>query len=271
MSKKKSLTPLQHADIEALRAKVARRREYLALLETELANTRILLQEFTDLYNARVAPLENEYARLQQMFEKLTAFEAPPESEWKGRVEGKRGHHGSPTGPSTAEEEAEAREAAKKDPEYERKIRDLFHQLAKQYHPDLAHEDDEKKRRAEIMAAINRAYTEKDLDALEAIAKQHDPKNPANANSPETELVRLTMELRQLESMVFEVEHAIRQLDLSPAMQMRSEMKGDRESGRDYLRGIERDFKARILDLQDQLIGLGVEIEFTQPEVNNKN
>ena len=69
------------------------------------------------------------------------------------------------------------------------------------------------------------------------------------------------MELRQLEMMIFDIEQTIRELDLSPAMQMRSELKADQEDGRDSLSELELQFRNRISDLEEQLIAMGAETE----------
>jgi hypothetical protein len=146
------------------------------------------------------------------------------------------------------------------DAAYERKVRDLFRRLAKQYHPDLAKDDENKKELARIMAEINQAYMAKDLKALESLAQAHtlsDKSSPL----PAAELARLNLELRQLDAMIFEIEQTIRELDLSPAMQMRSDSDDGRPHRRDILREMEADYRERIQDLREQLEGLGIETE----------
>ncbi|HEX9595361.1 MAG TPA: J domain-containing protein, partial [Anaerolineales bacterium] len=149
---------------------------------------------------------------------------------------------------------------APKDADYERKVRELFRRLAKRYHPDLAQDTEEKQRHAEIMAEINVAYMAKDLAALETLAaNQASP--DAFSNLPEAELARLALELRQLDAQVFEVEHTIRELDLSPAMQMHTDLHGERGGRRDLLTEMEAEYRGRISNLREQLMGMGVELE----------
>jgi hypothetical protein len=264
---KKSLSFPHNAELEALRARVLRRREYLDLLETELANTRAVVQEFTSLYNTRITPLEQERARLSKLLDDITADQAPPASGWRGRGRGpvSGGAYGSEEGPEQEPDPdrigrvPRKKKPAEKDPDYERKIRDLFRKLAKQYHPDLVGNEDQKKRNEEIMAEINNAYMAKDLEALLALEKTRS--NPTGLpTSPEAELAHLTLELRQLDAMVFDIEQTIRELDLSPAMQMRSDTRDDR----DILGELEAEFRTRISELQEQLLGLGVEINEAQ-------
>jgi len=61
--------------------------------------------------------------------------------------------------------------------------------------------------------------------------------------------------------MIFEIEQTIRELDLSPAMQMRGDANDGRPHRRDILREMEADYLAKIADLREQLLALGLEIE----------
>lgn len=267
MSAKKSITSPPDAELSALRAKVARRREYLDLLEVELANTRAALLEFTQLYNTRIGPLESLEKRLQQWLEQLTADQAPPDKEWHGRTQAKRNANGNSQDYSS-KPQTEKKSAASNDPDYERKVRDLFRKLAKQYHPDTAGDEKDKKLLQRIMAEINQAYSSRDLAALETLAKRNGHVVSGARSSPAAELERLKTELHQLESMIFEIEHNIRELDLSPAMQMRSELKADQCDGRDALGELEAEFKERIAILQEQLLALGADLDSIRSGTN---
>ncbi len=61
--------------------------------------------------------------------------------------------------------------------------------------------------------------------------------------------------------MIFEIEQTIRELDLSPAMQMRGDANDARPHRRDILREMETDYRSRINDLREQLMGLGLDEE----------
>lgn len=276
MSKKKSLiSPLQ-AELSALREKVARRREYMDLLELELGNTRSALQEFTDIYNQRIGPLENRQQQLQQMLEDMMADQAPPSNDWRGKKhEGQRrrsNSNGNGNGSTHYSQQdkpfTKHQPPPPPDPDYERKVRDLFRQLAKQYHPDVAKDDTQKKHNEKVMAEINMAYSAKNLEALELLAKARGIEATEPAQTPAAELARLETELRQLEMMIFDIEQTIRELDLSQAMQMRSELKADQEDGRDSLRELESEFRMRIAVLQEQLLALGADLDISEPGMN---
>jgi hypothetical protein len=56
--------------------------------------------------------------------------------------------------------------------EAQKLVRKLWKKLAQKYHPDLADDRDDKKRREQLMKLINNAYAKKDLDALKALEEK---------------------------------------------------------------------------------------------------
>jgi hypothetical protein len=256
---KKTLALQVDAEIQAIRARVLRRREYLGLLETELTNTRAIVQEFTQLYTERIGPLEKEQNRLSQLLEQWSIDLSPPTNDWRGRGKGPQ-KQSSPNGHHRDQEPIQRKKQTKKvDPDSERKVRDLFRRLAKRYHPDLAQEGEDKKVFEKLMSEINQAYMAKDLKALEALAQSNSPNSGGGSRLPAAELARLKLELRQLDAMIFEIEQTIRELDLSPAMQMRGDANDGRPHRRDFLRETEADYRARIEDLRERLLAMGID------------
>lgn len=263
MANSKSLTTRTQEEINELRAKIERQREYLDILEMELFNTRAYLQEFTDIYSREIGPLEVELSRLTDILEAETAYDAPPDpgEQFKGQAGGNNketgGQEKGGKGKHTRRNVAEAA----KDADYEKKIRELFRNLAKRFHPDLAGDDVDREQREKIMAQINEAYSSRDMKTLQSLAERAKASRNGSSRSPKVELARLKMELSDLEAMVFEVEHTIRELDNSPAMQMRTEYKIETQAGRDMLADLRESYQMRIDELREHLIDLGVEPE----------
>jgi hypothetical protein len=250
------LTKQTQEALKAIRAKVAHRREYLDILEMELMNTRQVLQEFSTLYRQRLGSLETELNRLEGILdEDVSARKGAPGSNGAGNAEGHKKNTEEPN-----QHHQKRKLHSTKNPDYERKIRELFRKLAKRFHPDLANEAEEKKQREAIMAKINQAYSARDLKALEELARDIATNMDGDSVGPDKEYLRLKVELRHLETMIFEVEHTIRELDLSPVMQMRSEAKSEDRAGRDLLGTMEFDLKLRIAELREHLLDLGLEL-----------
>jgi chromosome segregation ATPase len=72
-----------------------------------------------------------------------------------------------PSGESVSPDAAPSAETDSK-----KTLKDLYRQLARRYHPDLATDPTERQRRNRLMAEINRAYSERDLSALQALIRQ---------------------------------------------------------------------------------------------------
>lgn len=72
------------------------------------------------------------------------------------------------------DEEEEIVEKRKVIPEKESdELKELWRQLAHKYHPDLARNEEDRKKREEIMKKINEAYSDGDLKTLEAIKQEY--------------------------------------------------------------------------------------------------
>ncbi len=254
----KKLTYPALADLEALRKKVQHRRGYLELLELELFNTRKGLQDFTDAYNARLSGLEKELNRLEHLMEaKFEEEEKQREALPGGNKKKGWRYYSNPEADEVIKDDHQKK--LEKDPIFEQKIRELFRNLAKRFHPDLAEGKEDKSEREKIMARINQAYSAKDLRSLEKMLKQAGERDSGNAIGPEAEILRNKVELRHLEAIIFEVEHTIREIDLSPAMQLRNDLHFEKEAGRDFFADIEINLKGRISELSDHLLDLGVD------------
>ena len=135
-------------------------------LRAELNRVRLQAQE----YRRRIERLkEDETIDAATLEEEVAA-------EFAGREEQTR-----------AEEEAAGREGQRVervrrvprlDAESEAEILRLYRELAKRFHPDLARTEQERKRRAALMLRINVAYSERDLLALQSVAREAEAADP---------------------------------------------------------------------------------------------
>jgi len=266
--KKSNLQSTSDAELTKLRVRLNKKREYIAILELELFNTRVALHEFSVIYNEQVTPLEN---RLSQLRRKL--YEV---------LEEKRGNDGE-THPDFSEpEEPEFTYKDKGDngwrkigekkrkphsPKQEEKIRLLFRELAKRFHPDLTNDPVEKKWREEVMTKVNQAYANRDLKTLQALSEQPDRPAPSAVQTREQEIAGLKAELKRLDGVISDLKARIRHLEESPAWQLKLEARMQRRSGADLLTEMEKKLKEQIADLEEHLIVLGVELEEIEPEM----
>ncbi|KAA3642877.1 MAG: hypothetical protein DWQ07_20350 [Chloroflexi bacterium] len=260
----KAVQTYSDAQLEALRAKVGNKREYVAILEVELFNTRADMEQFSEQYNAQVAPLERRLNELREHLKTALGDDSPPDPNERIRREnGDKQQQNETNGFASA---ANLDEEEERDPELEEKLKTLFRELAKRYHPDLVTDPEEKQWRQEIMAQVNQAYTARDLEALELLESKPERFDEDVVQTPREQLISLQKELEHLEMVINDIERTLREIDISSAMQLKREVKRARRSGRDLMEAMAAELKERIRDIEEQLLALGEDVELTPAE-----
>lgn len=264
----KRLQSTVDSELTMLRMRLNKKREYIAILELELFNTRVALHEFAIKYNQRVAPLERHLSELRRRLYDL--------------LEAQRGDNGQEESPPFEQEPEEEftykdkadngwRAIGKKkkkapSPKDEEQIRDLFRQMAKRFHPDLTNDPDEKKWRQEVMTKVNQAYSNRDLKTLQALAEQPDRPAFTQDQTKEQEIESLKAELIRLDDVIADLKARVQHLEETPAWRLKMEARMQRRSGSDMLTKMVAALEEQIADLQEHLIVLGVDLEDLAPE-----
>ncbi len=259
-NKRTRLQTLPDVELENLRARLNRKREYIAILELELFNTRAEFERFAEIYNARLAPLEDRLRHLRRLlYEALEAQQGSPPPNPRDFNLPEDGEFFYQT--SGGKARARNGDEKPKNPKREEEIRRLFRALAKRFHPDLASDADEKKWREKIMTQVNQAYAARDLAALKALAQEPDRPEATARAAREQEITMIKEELKRLDGVIAEIKATIRQLEESPIMQLRYSMRVNRRNGHDPLTEIAAKLQEQIADLEEHLMVLGVEIQ----------
>jgi hypothetical protein len=134
--------------------------------------------------------------------------------------------------------------------EIEAQIKELYRELAREFHPDLAKDEAESEFRANKMAALNEAYAARNLAVLKMLAVEarlvastqvyrpvSKPKDPEKALEYEMDLCRRrTRELRA----------EISNLHINPSVQLSLDVKLARREGRDLLGEMAADLRKNI-------------------------
>jgi hypothetical protein len=259
----KSLQSTADAELTMLRLRLNKKREYIAILELELFNTRVTIHEFMVLYNERVGHLEGYLRALRRkLYETL-------ESK-------KSGGNGKMDDFDSSEEEEftytdrdenngwrkiDKQKKSKYGPKMEEQIKNLFRELARRFHPDLTSDPVEKKWREEVMTRVNQAYANRDLKALRSLSEQPDRPIESLNQTKEQEIAALKVELKRLDGVIADLKARINHLEESPAWQLKMEARLKRRSGSDLLTEMENKFKEQIADLEEHLIVLGIDLE----------
>jgi hypothetical protein len=260
----KSLQSTADAELTSLRLRLNKKREYIAILELELFNTRVTIHDFMVIYKKRVGHLE-EYLRnlRRKLYETLESQKAQPDEQpnefdssgdedeftYKDKDE------------NNGWRKIGEQKKSKYSPKMEEQIKNLFRELARRFHPDLTSDPEEKKWREEVMTRVNQAYASRDLKALRALAEQPDRPVDSPNQTKEQEIAALKVELKRLDGVIADLKARIKHLEESPAWQLKMEARLKRRSGSDLLTELENKFKEQIADLEEHLIVLGIDLE----------
>lgn len=264
------------AEIAALRAQIRAEEEQLTALESEVIDLRHDLADFQARYDRLITPLE---IRLDAVKEAIAELEA---AQWSRSLGGAHplGDYNpqqvddswalpedyvsvdeqfrqtwsvppESTGPDTPTSAVPKPHAALSD--RERAIKQLYRQLARRYHPDLATDPAEQQQRNALMARINSAYADRDLDTLQALIKQPPGTIPAQPLA-ELQLKELRQVLAQLEARVQALAQERITLLTGDMMRLMVESKLVRGRGRDLLAEmaaqLDREYTAAMIRLE---------------------
>lgn len=183
------------SQIARLQAEITRQETELADLEAEILDLQRELRDFTARYERLIQPLAEKLNTIRKLVADMERDQgAPPpqlgrppalpvlEQTWtpppdyvpveeqyrrtwevpkQQRVIEEEPPPGAPVARTGSDE---------RDPE--KTIKQLYRRLARRYHPDLTTDPIERERRNRLMAEINEAYSQRDMEALKALDAQ---------------------------------------------------------------------------------------------------
>jgi hypothetical protein len=254
-SLKRAVDRATDPEIYDLKSNIAERQDRIADLELELSDTKNELSRFEIEYETRVGHLERrlENARSQlkaarrqtahqtHLDDRSDEDEVPDVMEQFRRTWSRRE---TPPPPPVPEKPAD--EISKEE------LKFLFRSLAKLYHPDLVTEIYDKKRRAEVMTKINRAYAAGDVATLQSFLEPPSSPEPPRRKSRAETIIELREELQRLDRVVRDLENELNRLINSETVRLMLDVSIAQREGRDLL--------------GDMAEELAVEIEQTEAE-----
>jgi hypothetical protein len=178
--------------IESLKLKIAQQESELADLESEILDIEQEMKDFTESYNRLIKPMQDKLDMVRDMIaeiEKEQRFDpklynnpqlgskwttwTPPENYVPVEEQFRQAWQVPRKNESGFDERFQALPTAEGGVDEQRQeLKRLYRQLARRYHPDLTTDPAERARRNRLMAEINNAYSERDIDALRTLAAQ---------------------------------------------------------------------------------------------------
>jgi len=238
-------------EIRTLRAKISARQDTVAELELELFDIRVSLEEFERKLEVRIRPLERQLADLQTQLRK-SRHDAERRAQWGKDLE---------QAPDVVRQFERAwtpgrqpKERSQKPSQPEKsELKALYRELAKRFHPDLTTDPQEKEWREEMMAAVNAAYQEQDLNALLELRQRPDRQPERVSQTREELLAKLAAEVLRLDQLITKLNRTMNELSNSSLAQLQLDVSMARQSGQDLLSQIAKDIELEIARAQAEL------------------
>ncbi|MCP4424914.1 MAG: hypothetical protein GY803_10505 [Chloroflexi bacterium] len=126
-------------------------------------------------------------------------------------------------------------------------LKQLYRQLARRFHPDLALDDNDRAYRTNIMKAINAAYSTGDLDRLRKLAQEPDSADRIEYAHTDQQLVQaLYAELIRCRRRLAEIKEELIRLEAHKSAYWLRRVKRAEARGEDLLAKIKRDLQGEI-------------------------
>ncbi len=135
-------------------------------------------------------------------------------------------------------------------------IKAEYRALAKRFHPDLTGDPEEKKWREKVMAEVNQAYADGDVEALRKLASRVDRPESGPEKSREQILVELRREIKRLDGVIAQLQAEIGRLTRSSEVKLMLDASIARREGRELLAEMAADFRREIVELELELAEL---------------
>jgi hypothetical protein len=136
-------------------------------------------------------------------------------------------------------------------------LKNLFREVAKRIHPDLASDPEDRLKRQHLMAEANRAFQEGDEERLRKILHEYeDSPDAVKGDGAAADLIRTIRKIAQVNRRLFEIAKEVAQLEQSELFELRQKVERSTAEGRDLLQEMTQDLDARIAASRDRLDGV---------------
>ena len=184
----------EEQELTRLEAEQQRLQDEVAAAELHLETTRDTIRRFRHRYNETVGCLYAELDQLDAQIARIKLGKAPHDQKAQQAV-----HEAESKARESAEASGVVHPEPAPPPPPTAELKQAFRLAAKVMHPDLATDEQEKSRRHDFMARVNKAYAQGDLVAIQHITAefQRDPESIKGSSIAE-KLVKTIRSIAQM-------------------------------------------------------------------------
>jgi hypothetical protein len=237
------------AELDSLQSELADRELYLTNLRVDLA---AFERRYTGIVGKRYAEIDEIEAKIAERFSHVH-----PENQ---RAQDFAAQARSQAQASrTNVESSLALKSTDSLPPRSQTLKNLYREVAKRIHPDLATGAADRLVREKLMADANRAFEEGDEERLRAILEEYNSSPEAViGEGTAADLVRVIRKIAHARRRLSEIEKEVATLTKSDLYELRTKVDLATAEGRDLLKEMSNELETRIAALQDRLESLSV-------------
>lgn len=250
----RSLTP-EEEELDKRRAEVAALSATLAEKEQELEDLRIALSRFNSRYLEKVG---RKYAELDEVLAKVAEAEArrKPQDKAAAQEATTARAKASETAAELRGQLAREREISGPD-EATDECKRLYRKIATIIHPDKSTDETSREVRTRLMAELNEAYAQRDVNRMREILREWDSSpDTVTGDGAGADLVRVIRTLAQIRRRIARIEEETRQVKASDVFGLMDDERKAREAGRDLLAEMATAVQSRVDQAKQQLSAL---------------
>jgi hypothetical protein len=136
-------------------------------------------------------------------------------------------------------------------------LKNLYREVAKRIHPDLATDDSDRLQRERLMAEANCAYEEGDEVRLRAILEEYESSpESVKGEGAGAELIRVIRKIAQVERRLVEIDAEVAKLERSEQFKLKAKVDEAAGEGRDLLQEMAGTLDAQIAVSRERLQSL---------------
>ncbi len=233
----------KRVELEHLQSELAESELELATLRSELI---AFERRYLEIVGSRYAELDNLEAQIAES----TAQRNPADPSTRQKAESAH---------ARARESAEAMGDVAREPsapgfEPTEELKALYRQAAKELHPDLTTDEEERARRQRAMAELNKAYEECDEEGIRRILNEW-RSSPEHVRGDDTaaQLVRVIREIAQVRTRLDAIKAEIEEIEQAELSRLKRQVKEAATRGQNLLAEIAGQLDTRIEQARIQL------------------
>jgi hypothetical protein len=237
----------KQAELSELESKLADRELFLANLRVELS---AFERNYVKLVGQRYAELDDIEAKIAERVARAHPQDRPAQDF--------AAHARSQADTSRANvENSLASSAADSVPPRSQTLKNLYREVAKRIHPDLATDSEDRLKRQKLMAEANRAFEEGDEAGLRRILDEYESSPEAvKGEGAAADLIRVIRKIAQVNRRLLEIEKDVAFLKKSELFELKGKVDRAATEGRDLLKEMAKDLDAQIAVSRERLKSL---------------